>query len=137
MEVIVVGPWMLSSQIGLDQGCRHALAMDALFAKPIGLWTSSWLGHGCSFLFSESVRPWRRGDVRFRPKFDETQARHGCTPYITEGPKDWSRNCRMPSRIRTSASSSITFANVIATITSILDTVLRIAVQLLSVLLTR
>ena len=89
MDVIMPWPWIPSCQNGLDHGSHRGWAMDALFsdrvrpgmsscfgngcslAEPIGLWTSSWLGHGCSFLFSESVRLWRRGDVRFRPNFDE------------------------------------------------------------------
>ena len=69
MDVIMVGPWMLSSQDGLENGRHHGWAMDALFSerfKPwtfhhgwamdallsgrIREWTSSWLGHGCPLL---------------------------------------------------------------------------------------
>ena len=31
MDVVMVGPWMLSSQNGLDHGRRHGWAMDVLF----------------------------------------------------------------------------------------------------------
>ena len=47
MDDIMVGPWMLSSQSGLDHGRFHDLAMDALFSERIRPWTSSWLGRGC------------------------------------------------------------------------------------------
>ena len=36
MDVIMVGPLRLSSQNGLDHGCHHGLAIDALFAEQIG-----------------------------------------------------------------------------------------------------
>ena len=48
MDVIMVGPWMPSSQIGLDHGRHHGWAMDALLSGRIREWTSSWLGHGPS-----------------------------------------------------------------------------------------
>ena len=33
MDVIVVGPWMLSSQNGSDHGRHHAWAMDVLLSE--------------------------------------------------------------------------------------------------------
>ena len=33
LDVITVGPWMLSSQNGLDHGRQHGWAMDALFSE--------------------------------------------------------------------------------------------------------
>ena len=35
MDVIMVGPWKLSSQNGLDPGRHHGWAMDALFSEPM------------------------------------------------------------------------------------------------------
>ena len=46
MDVIMVVPWMLSSQNGLDHGRHHGWAKDALFSERIRPRTSSWLGHG-------------------------------------------------------------------------------------------
>ena len=43
----------------------------------------------------------RRRDAGFRPKCEERQ--RGCRPYITEGPKGWSRDCRSLPGFRTSA----------------------------------
>ena len=33
MDVIMVGPWMLPSQSGLDHASHHGWAMEALFAE--------------------------------------------------------------------------------------------------------
>ena len=44
-DVIMVGPWMLSPQDGLDHGSCHVCAMDAFHSTRIGVRTS-WLGHG-------------------------------------------------------------------------------------------
>ena len=53
MDVIIVGPWMLSSQDGLENGRHHGWAMEALFSDRIRPWTSSWLGHGGPLLRSD------------------------------------------------------------------------------------
>ena len=41
MDVIMVGPWMLCFQNGLDDARHHGWAMDALFSERIRPWTSS------------------------------------------------------------------------------------------------
>ena len=57
-------PWTLSSQNGIVHGCRHGVAMDALFSEQIKRRTSSCFGHGRSLLKTEPsmdvvmVWPW-------------------------------------------------------------------------------
>ena len=55
MGVIMVGPWMLSSQNGSDHGRHHGWAMDAFFLRRSRPWTSSWLVHEYSLLRREQT----------------------------------------------------------------------------------
>ena len=54
MNVITLGPWMLSSQNRLEHGDHHVWDMDALFSERNKPWTSSWLGHRCCLLRTNS-----------------------------------------------------------------------------------
>ena len=101
MDVIMAGPWMLSSQNGRDYG-RHRWAMDALFSERKGEhahhrgcaffserirpWTSSWLVHGCSLLRANQtmdvimVGPWMLSS--------QSGLDHGCSRVRTEETMD-------------------------------------------------
>ena len=56
MDVIMVGPWMVSVQNGLDHGRHHGWVTDALFQNGLDLGRHH--GWALDALFSEQIRPW-------------------------------------------------------------------------------
>ena len=72
MDVIMLLPWMFSAQNGLD----HGWALDAFF--------------------SERIRPWRRRDVRFRPKFDKRKRGMAAHPTLRKGQMTGNENAGGP-----------------------------------------
>ena len=77
-HVIMVGPWMISSLNGLNHGCYHAWAMDALFSECM-LSSQDGLDHGRHHGWAMDVLP-----IRMRPEWTLLRLGHGCSDRTDE-----------------------------------------------------
>ena len=79
MDIIVVGPWMLFSQKGVDHAGRHGWAADALCVQRIPPWTHGWAG--CSVPTAHDIM-----DVIIVGPWMLSSQKDGTMDVITAGP---------------------------------------------------